>query len=81
MAMAALSTWFTHSFWYSSHLRVTSDSPSDGTFTVGIHHLSSSRLLSPPFSYQNSVWSTKLSMYPCIAFITYFFVDRSKNEH
>jgi len=62
MAMAALSTWFTHSFWYSSHLRVTSDSPSDGTFTVGIHHLSSSRLLSPPFSYQNSVWSTKLSM-------------------
>ena len=57
--VAAIARW-------EPRLRLTrvgfSAAGADGTFTVGIHHLSSSRLLSPPFSYQNSVWSTKLSM-------------------
>ena len=70
MAIDALRTWFTDSFWNCSHFRDTSDRPFWGTLTVGSHHLSSLLL---PFSdssasldtYENSFWSLKFSRQSC----------------
>ena len=67
MAMAALSTWFTSSFWCRSQPLEVGESPPGGTFTIGIHHFSSdlsSFSLSEHesrFTYQNSLRSLKLS--------------------
>ena len=40
MAMAALSTWFTSSFWCRSQALEVGESPPGGTLTIGIHHFS-----------------------------------------
>lgn len=66
MAMAALSTWFTSSFWCWSHPLDAGESPPGGTFTIGIHHFSSDLCSSlseheSRFTYQNSFRSLKLS--------------------
>lgn len=70
IAIDALCTWFTQSFWYCSHFRHVSERPSGGTLIVGSHHLSS---LWTPFSdssasfdtYQNSFSYLKFSKQSC----------------
>ena len=69
MAMAALSTWFTSSFWCWIQALDAGGSPLGGTFTMGIHHFSSDVLDSSfsasehesRFTYQKSVRSLKAS--------------------
>ena len=68
MAMAALSTWFTSSFWCWIQALDAGASPLGGTFTTGIHHFSSDPASSfslseqaSRFTYQKSLRSLKLS--------------------